>query len=464
MENEKIDLTHSKKNMASYGFGQFLTEILAMAFGTFGFFFYESEIGLNVWLVGLGYVIYAIWNSFNDPLVGYLTDRPFKFTKKWGRRFPWMFLGGIPWGLSYFLIFMPPDIDPASGAWVIFAWLVFTTCLFDLFGSIFNVNYVALFPDKFRSTEERRKANGISILIGIMGTVSGALFPPLLITFGVKESYIIQAGLVFLIVVIVLIFAIPGCRDDQMAIERYLAIYADKEQRTPFFKIFKTSMKQKNFVAYVLIVFFYHVMNKSMMASIPYIVRFLLNLEASIITVVMAFFLISVLISTPFWVKFADKKNDNRKVFLIAGVLLIMFTIPLIFVNTVEGFIIAMIVWGTALGGFWVMQMPIFGDVMDEAAVETGKHEEGTYSGVHIFFNRLSIAVQAISFAVVHSLTGFVEGADTQSTQAIIGIQIHFAVIPTVALLIGVLIFWKLYDLTPEKIKENQLKLREMDL
>ena len=322
---------------------------------------------------------------------------------------------------------------------------------------------MALFPDKFRSSEERREANGISILIGIIGTVSGALVPPLLITFGVLESYIIQGGIIFLIVIIVLVLAIPGCRDDQVAVDRYLATYTNRTKRTPFLKIFKTSMKQKNFVAYVLIVFLYQVSNKSMIASIPYIVRFILKMEASIITLIMAFFLISVLISTPFWVKLAHKKNDNRKVFLIAGILLLIFTIPLIFVNTVIGFIIGLIIWGTAIGGFWLMQMPIFGDVMDEAAVQTGKHEEGTYSGVHIFFNRLSVAVQAISFAMVHTFTGFVEGAETQSTQAIVGIQIHFAVIPAIALLLGVLIFWRLYDLTPERIQENQLKLKEME-
>ena len=86
------------------------------------------------------------------------------------------------------------------------------------------------------------------------------------------------------------------------------------------------------------------------------------------------------------------------------------------------------------------------------------------YNGINQFTSRLALVVQAISFAAVHSLTGFVEGADTQSAQAVIGIQIHFAVIPFFAMLLGVLIFWKLNNLTPDKALENQLKIKEMCL
>ena len=149
MENNEIEVTHSKLNMVSYGFGTFLNEFIMMAFFAFSFFYYESEIGLNVWLVGFGYIIFAIWNAINDPLIGYLTDRPFKFTKKWGRRFPWIIMGGIPWVLSYVLIFTPPNVDPVDGQWILFGWLVMSMCLYDTFASIFWVNYASLFPISF---------------------------------------------------------------------------------------------------------------------------------------------------------------------------------------------------------------------------------------------------------------------------------------------------------------------------
>ena len=179
MQLNEIEIKHSKSTMASYGFAKFIEEFLAMAFGAYGFFYYETEIGLNVWLVGLGFITFAIWNAVNDPLVGYFTDRPFKFTRKWGRRFPWILMSGIPYISCYILIFTPPNVDPKSGAWILFAWLVFTTCLFDTFGSIFIVNFVALFPDKFRSVKERRVASGVSTPVGIVGIALGSILPPL---------------------------------------------------------------------------------------------------------------------------------------------------------------------------------------------------------------------------------------------------------------------------------------------
>jgi GPH family glycoside/pentoside/hexuronide:cation symporter len=122
-------IEHGKGNMISFGFASMSREFVQIAFGTYVFFYYEAEIGLNVWLIGIGLIIFAIYNAINDPLIGYLTNKPFKFTKKWGRRFPLIMLGGIPMGFSYFLVFAPPTTNPNTGALILFGWLILTTCL-----------------------------------------------------------------------------------------------------------------------------------------------------------------------------------------------------------------------------------------------------------------------------------------------------------------------------------------------
>ena len=461
MSNEKIE--HSKKIMVSYGFTDFIFQFMAMAFGVYGYFYYETEIGLDSLLCGLAFVLYAIWNAVNDPLIGYLTDRPFKFTKKWGRRFPWIFIGGVPWILSYVLIFTPPDVDPQSGAWILFAWLLFTICLYDTFGSICLVNYYSLFPDKFRSVEERRTLTGLAIPVGVLGVLLGAIVPPLLITFGNLQSYIIQAGAVFLVCLVALILAIPGCRDDQEIVDRYMANYEESKTES-FFKEFKNSLTQKAFVAYILLYFCYQVMIKSMTASISYAVRFILKMEAIAISLIMGAFLIGVIIGLPFWIKLAHKTNDNRKVMVISGILMTVSVAPLIFIEDYILIIIIMFVWGLSQGGFWAMLNPVFADVIDESVVKSGKREEGLYNGFQTFFARLAFAAQAVSFAVVHTLTGFEEGATTQSEAAIMGIHIHLALIPMIFMIVGLLIFKKFYDLTPEKIDANQAKIKQLDL
>ncbi len=461
MENIK----HSKGSMASYGCAKAMNEFFNMAFMAFGFFFYETEIGLNVWYVGLGFVVFAIWNAINDPLVGYLTDRPFKFTRKWGRRFPWIMIGGILWVLSYILVFIPPNVNPKSGAWILFAWLVIATCIYDTFASIFFVNFAALFPDKFRSVEERRKVNAIATPIGILGIVAGGIVPPLFITFGDVNSYIIQAGMMIIFALIILALSIPGCRDDKEIVERYLTTFeARKVEEESFFKSLKVAMKQKSFVYFILAYLCYQTCVTLMQTSISYVIRFVFKMSASAMIFVMLALLVGAVISIPLWIKLAHKTNDNRKVILIAGSLMVIATVPLIFLGDYIAVIIVMFIWGLVFGGYWVMLAPVLADVIDESVVRTGKREEGVYNGFQQFFGRLSFLFSALSIAIVHTLTGFKEGSEVQSPLAIMGIHIHFGLIPMLFMLVSVILLWKGYDLTPEKVKANQEKIKEMSL
>ena len=78
--------------------------------------------------------------------------------------------------------------------------------------------------------------------------------------------------------------------------------------------------------------------------------------------------------------------------------------------------------------------------------------------------------MQAGVFALVHSLTGFVEGTTNRAEllaqsptpeAALFGIRIHTALVPALLVLVCTLLFWKYYDLTPEKVAENKRKLME---
>ena len=100
-EESEIDSSEweqaSTKKMMSYSFGYLLVYFMGGFFNSWVFYYYEVEIGLPVVLLGLAFVIFAVWNMINDPLVGYLTDRPFKWSKKYGFRAPWMILGVGPY-------------------------------------------------------------------------------------------------------------------------------------------------------------------------------------------------------------------------------------------------------------------------------------------------------------------------------------------------------------------------------
>jgi len=467
MEETYTEIKHSKRIIMSYGFGKFLQQFILTAFASYAFFFYESELGLASLLTGLGYVIFAIWNAINDPIVGYLTNRPFKFTKKWGRRFPWILFGGIPFILSYILIFAPPNLELGSSVsrtWTIFFWLVISTCIFDTFGSIWLVNLDSLYPEKFSSIKERRKVSQIATPIGIVGIALGSILPPLFVEFNNLSSYITQAVIVVIVCFITFSLSIPGSRDDRECTARYLAYHKKNPDQDSFVKAMKKATSLKNFRVIIIVFLLYQFLTSSMTASIPYLTRFILGMEAEAMTLIMVGFLVSAIISIPFWIKIANRLNDNRKVMLIAGLGLAIATAPLIFLRDYILVIISVTTWGIFLGGFWAIYTPVLAEAIDESVVKFKKREEGIFNGVLAFFGRIAVVLQALSFAIIHVLTGFIEEAPIQSNLAIWGIQIHFALLPMIAMFLGMVIFWKWFDLRPDKVIYLKKKMKELNI
>ncbi|MHA1805043.1 MAG: MFS transporter [Promethearchaeota archaeon] len=464
MNTNESERASSKISMISYGLGRCARQFVANAFIAFGFYFYETEVGLNVVLTSLAFILYGVWNAVNDPLIGVLTNKTSKLNKKFGRFFPWLLFGGIPWIFCYLLIFTPPNTNPKENPWVIFGWLILSTFLFDTFASIFDVNFYAFFPNKFRSVKERRIASGISVPMGIIGIIFGGIIPPMFVTYGVRQSYIIQAGAVIIIALILLGIALPGFRDDPVMKTIFYSKEKKKEEGESVFQAFKSALRQKSFITFLLMYMLFISLTICIQTSVPYIVRFILNMPASIQVFLQIPFLLGAILSIPLWIKLAQKLNDNKKTLILASVILTIFTFPFIFINTLLGYFIVLIFWGIGLGGCYVILPPVMGDVIDESIARHEKHEEGVYYGLRQFFSRLAIVIQSITFAIIHTMTGFKEGSIEQTANAVWGIHLQVGLAPGIYMLIAVLLFWKWYDLTPQKIEKNKIKIKELGL
>ena len=215
-QEEKEIRENSIPIMISYGAYQTFSQWITGAFGLYVFFFYEVEIGLNVGIAATALIIYSIWNAVNDPLVGYLMERiHMPWENRWGKRFPWVFLGAIPWLFSYLAIFLVPlDWDPVADQWLIFTWFVITLVIYDLLYTLWNVNATAQYPDKFKGKSERRLATGIGTLMGMIGIAVGSIIPPMFIDRGVPQTYRVMAWVGVGIGLILFFFMIPGTREN----------------------------------------------------------------------------------------------------------------------------------------------------------------------------------------------------------------------------------------------------------
>ncbi|MCP4762339.1 MAG: MFS transporter [archaeon] len=459
-ENTRFIL-HKKKEIASVDMGSLVVELTQGILSITLFYFYEQILGLNAMLVGIAIAIYAIYDAFNDPLIGFLTDRVFPWTKKWGRRFPFIMVSYIPMLITFLMIFSPP-VFTVGNEMALFGWLVFSTCLFDTVESVFTINFWALLPDKFRDQDERKILGIFEVALGFVGVAISFVLPMLVLEEEIASEYATLAWVCVIISLVAYIFLIPGIREDQETIDKYLNNPAQKEKDS-FFDSLKLVLKQRNFRAYLIIYILYQAMIQLMQGSMFYYTKFVLGFEDAE-TILLVMFFLGGLIAIPIWNKYTKKTGDKRKTWLISASMMATFSVILTLMTTLEGAMILIVLYGTGFGGFWITTTPIYTDIIDEAVIRDGKRKEGIYGGFSQLFINLARVIQAMTIAIVHTLTDFQEGSDTQGALAIFGIQIHFALLPGIYLFIGIFFFWKFYDLTKEKIEINKQKLMDLSI
>ena len=464
---------------ASFGSREMFSQWFTSAFGLYTIFFYESIIGLPSVLMIPAFLIFAIWNAVNDPLVGYLME---KIKMPWQRRshlhrFPRILIGGIPWIVSYLVIFLVPlRWHPPDDTWKIFAWYVGSLLLFDTFFTVYEINATSLFPVKFRKPEERRSVQGWGTLLGILGLVLAFVITGMIVNQNHPESYrqgaLVSFGGGFLLFALLL----PGVYETK----RLRAEYARNQARTgdaaqPFFAVARKVLSNRIVRVKYLFFFGYQAAVAMVNASALYVITYILDdPENKSLPLIMGSMLVGALVSTPLWVTVSQKVNDNKKMSIFAGLLMTASFVPMIFAVTRWQWMATLALFGVSLGGQWFMDPPTMGDVLDDAAVRTGKREQSIYYGFQTFITRFGEALKAAVIAVAHIATGFVEGKPTLAGQkaanpegwklVIIGIRVHTAIIPALLVLVMTIIFWRRFDLSPQKAAENRKKLEKLGI
>ena len=130
-EFDETTSRHTRWTNISFGTYNILWTIPSATMNLFMFFYYDIVIGLEPIEITIVVAINTLWAGLNDPLIGWLTDRNFKWTRKWGRRFPWIAIGFIPQSLSLVMLFSAPPLDPTNHVPVML-WLLLSLFIWDL--------------------------------------------------------------------------------------------------------------------------------------------------------------------------------------------------------------------------------------------------------------------------------------------------------------------------------------------
>ena len=451
----------SNFKMVAYGFGFLTVNALLMLSNLF--YFYEVEAGLPVLYVMIAMVLFAIWNMVNDPILGYLTDRPLKWTRKYGLRAPWVKISAYPLLIFFFLIYIPPL---GEGAIILFAWFLITTCMFDTFLSIYNEHVYAGYTNQFPSEYERRRAFAIATLL--MGSISTSLsiIRLFIIEWGRAETFALSALVTVSILGVLNIFLFLGVKESEEMKQMFISSYGIKPaEEKKFFSVMKSSLKTKNFrvslLGYTISV---TAMQGLWNASSLFMFKDVYGVDPSA-AVLPAILAIAVFLgSIPFWYNYSRKhgfKKTYYTCFILHGIAFLPFLITQNMIHHTICLVFLMFIYS----GEVLMLMPIASDTFDEVSSKLGMRVDAMLQGIRNFFFRVAFIVVAVVIGLVHILTFYNPNpAAVQTPEAIWGIRVHAALIPAIMYIIMGLIFRKYYTLEGAEKEALVKKLRDLGI
>ena len=480
---ESVGTRHSRWTFLSNAFGLLCSTLIGAIQG-FTLFYYENVVGLNALWVAIAMTLFLVYNGVNDPIFGFLIDRNLKFTRKWGRRFPWIVVGIVPWVISVFLLFSAPNLPKNSLGTLLdpyilpaFGWLLLSLVLLDTFGTLVNINYKAVQIEKFRTEYERNRFTKYYAPLDILAIVLGMLLPPLFTDMIPGDSFASYSMMAAILAVIALIFGIlslPGNREDKIMIDRHYS--PESVKRMSFLKVFKEAVKTKSYMVWFAFSICNGIWISLVVANMLYITTFVLRVAGDMFLIIMALNLIGTLISIPIWLKFIKKIKNNKKAIVIAGFMTVAATLPLTFFTGLIDIMIFGFILGLVQGGLnsyiWTIVGP---SVVEDVIVKMGKNQKMVLFGISALLGRLVASIDEFIIAVVHDTTGFIPGNDNYADMLAavtlaggdmalvqMGIRILQGIIPALVLLVGVLILWKFFPITQEKLLSNKAKMEEL--
>jgi len=387
IENRIEKTKFSYKRAVSYSIGQIGDIASYQAFTFLTFVFYFAVVKIPIGLISTGFIIWSIWNSLNDTFIGYLSD---KTHTKWGRRFPWIMISLIPIALIMFLLFTPPVSIGITDPTMNFIYFIVIIIVFELFFTMYDINYTSLYPEIFITEEERAKGNNVRQLFAIVGLLAAFLLPGMFISSytnplpGEYPTYGIVVAIIVVIAGLLFLKLSPKGRTE---------FRKDYKDAPNFFNTLKYGFKNKSFMRYIPA----EIANWFCYGMIPVMVplygEFILGFEDTFMISLLlgVSFLSAGLFMTILW-KPVVQKLGPRKSWLISMTIWIITLIPLFFLGPgmeVVAFVVFFLIGIGLAGSLYIIDI-IIADIVDEDEVKTGTRREGGYYGINIFFQRFA--------------------------------------------------------------------------
>lgn len=440
----------SKKTKIGYSFGYLGMVLATWTFSTYIFFFYASVIGLDPLWIGLALGILGVWDMFNDPLMGHISD---KTKTRWGRRRPYIIFGTVPMVFTFILLWWNPFTD-----WfMIFLYFLLIMLIFEWMFTLVQLAYTSLFPELTSNIDERLEIAGYLEFFDIIALILGFVLSLVIVGILIEMGYSPVIAWPMMATILGVVIAISALTAVAVTKEREIFYNAEA---LPFLKALKYTWKNKSFRVVALAWLCISIAYVIAAATAIFFSIYILNLSEIETAMSLLFMFLTAIPCLYLWFKISKKFGAVRATMMAMFLFGISFVFLLFVVNYVM-FIIAIAILGVGFAGVILLPQTLYADVIDEDETITGVRREGMYQGIRAFIAKGSVSLSYVTMAIVLSLSGFQAGAATQSDTALLGIRLLLGLIPAVVMFIGILIYihYPLKGERLEKVKEEVIRM-----
>ena len=416
---------------------------------------------------GLIFFAPRAFDAITDPIMGYISDNT---RSKWGRRRPYVFIGGIILGISYIAMWQLYRENTLTFNFIYFMGF---SLLFYLGLTIFSVPYVAMGYEMSDDFHERTSIMAVAQFIGQLAWVIAPWF--WVILYDPSWFPDADAGVRTLSIWV----AIPCAL---MAMTPALFIRSESTLDRDDFKPINLKAISNSLIEILrATVQAFSIRQFRQLAFATFLVFNSFNIIASFTFFIIVYHLfdgdagaagkwpamhgcVGALFTTflviPVVAK-VSKTIGKKKTFIITqGISIIGYVLFwfLFIPGTPSAFLYALPFHSFGIGGLFTLMMSMTADVCDIDEYNSGERREGIIGAVYWWMVKFGHAFAGLLGGVILWLVDFDPDAATEAS--LTGLRFFYSFLPIIGVLGAIAVMWR-YDITEEKANEIRKALAE---
>jgi len=434
----------------SYGLGDISNNIFIVTTGMYLLFFMTNVLGINPALAGTMLLWPKLWDVISDPMMGAISDVT---RSRFGRRRVYLLYGAIPFGITFFILFIAPGYTAE------FAKALQVSLLYALGCTAFtvvNVPYASMVPEMSDDYNERMSITSFRMFFASVGALlAGALALPLVQAGGGNAAGFQLMGIVFGVGIVIFCFiCFFGTRKAPSL--------PPKKEMPPMKQQIVIAAKNYPFVMLMTSYFLQALAIGVMMAGFVYYVKYAMNLPETTMNTAFPIFLITGILFIPVWLAVGKRLGKIKSYYIGLAIFTVMMG-SLFFTSSslLWLFYVQVFLAGIGFSSFQLFPFSMLPDTIEYDQMQSGLRREGVFSGMWSAGQKIAYAVSPAIVGFALALSGFVtEGPQPESLN--IGVRAIFCLFPAAMILLSFLPFRK-YNLTEEEFERVKTRISQTD-